>query len=407
MAPWTHLFVQTDGGVGSCCQLCNNLGDLNDNTLLEIWNSDINRKMRRDMLAGKKIDECYRCYMSEDSGVESIRNQINQRFRHLMETTKETKEDGSFRYNYVYFDIRFSNLCNFKCRTCSHHLSSSFFEEAKKIEEKTGMKGTDELGLIGTFGDDKVIYPTKSKDELWNQVEEIIPSVEVFYFAGGEPLIQEEHCKIIKLLLEHKKFNATLTYSSNMSRLSYRDMNFLEVWPKFKQVEISASLDSMGKAGEYIRKGQDWKKTEENLINFNKACPKHHLTLTPVLSVMSAYRIPEMHRYLIENNFFKPDNIYIIPTHLPLAHNPRTLPLEMKHRIEEEYKKHIEWLKSIGANSWAVFESAISYIKSENQSELFPMFLNHTRMVDELRGENFFEVFPEFLRYDRKEKQLL
>jgi uncharacterized Fe-S cluster-containing radical SAM superfamily protein len=36
--------------------------------------------------------------------------------------------------------------------------------------------------------------------------------VNQIYFAGGEPLLMQEHWQILDLLTEHKKFNVKINY---------------------------------------------------------------------------------------------------------------------------------------------------------------------------------------------------
>ena len=136
MAPWVHMYIQTNGDVGSCCQLSNNLGSLREKTLEELWNIDENKEMRLSMLKGEEIPACSICYNNEKNGIKSLRNMMNERFGHMIDITDGTEDDGAFKYNFKYVDIRFSNLCNFKCRTCCHTLSSSFYEEGKQLRKK-------------------------------------------------------------------------------------------------------------------------------------------------------------------------------------------------------------------------------------------------------------------------------
>tara|TARA_Y100000401_G_scaffold38231_1_gene28814 strand:- start:1163 stop:2434 length:1272 start_codon:yes stop_codon:yes gene_type:complete len=402
MAPFVHMYVHPDGNVGSCCQVGGNLGSLKDNTLKELWNCEENKDMRLKMINGEKVSACNTCYKHESNGLLSLRNHINNRFERMKDVVSETERDGSLKFNYKYFDIRFSNLCNFRCRTCNHSLSSSFFKEAKLLEEMYGNKHVDGLGLIGTSGENKIIHPAKTPENLWGQLEEIIPDVDTFYFAGGEPILMEEHYKIIKMLEEHKKFDVTLSYSSNFSKLKYKDYNFLDVWPKFRNVQIAVSLDAMGKQAEYIRKGQNWAKTEENLSAFREKCPDHDLELTPTMSLMSAYHLSDLHKYVVDKGYFKADKLYIIPLHWPHVHQAQVIPPKLKEKIKDKYKEHCKFLAGSGEpKALSIFNSSIEHMFSEDLYEKhFPTFLNHTKMVDVLRDEYFFEVFPEYKDYE-------
>lgn len=69
--PWSHLNVRADGGVASCCYTFfkkDDLGELNRNTFLEIWNNQYFQQARRIIVQsrkGEKIEKshiaCYNC----------------------------------------------------------------------------------------------------------------------------------------------------------------------------------------------------------------------------------------------------------------------------------------------------------------------------------------------------------
>jgi sulfatase maturation enzyme AslB (radical SAM superfamily) len=85
---------------------------------------------------------------------------------------------------------------------------------------------------------------------MWEQMQEHIPYLEQIYFAGGEPLIMEEHYRILKELVKREMFNVKLIYNTNFSRLNLKDEDVLDYWKLFNNVSIGASLDAMGPRAE-------------------------------------------------------------------------------------------------------------------------------------------------------------
>ena len=77
--------------------------------------------------------------------------------------------------------------------------------------------------------------------------------LEEIYFAGGEPLIMEEHYRILKKLDERKMYHVRLKYNTNFSQMTFKKLDVMEIWNRFESVKIGASLDGMGKRGEYLR----------------------------------------------------------------------------------------------------------------------------------------------------------
>ena len=47
---------------------CNTYGNLNDNTLEEVFNSDLMKKIRVDMMNNVKSESCERCWKQEENG---------------------------------------------------------------------------------------------------------------------------------------------------------------------------------------------------------------------------------------------------------------------------------------------------------------------------------------------------
>ena len=133
MYPWIHLHAFPTGDAMPCCMTehhAGNIGNCHTQTLKEIWNSPAQKQLRLDMLNGNKNPMCGRCYEQEESGFFSGRQSANKHHGHLIERVLETEPDGHYeKFELVYWDIRFSNLCNLKCRSCGHMFSSQWYKD--------------------------------------------------------------------------------------------------------------------------------------------------------------------------------------------------------------------------------------------------------------------------------------
>src|ERR1051325_9408309 len=103
------------------------------------------------------------------------------------------------------------------------------------------------------------------EEKFWESYERLLPHVGRMHFAGGEPLVMDEHYRVLDYLISIGKTDVTLSYNTNFSMLRYKKYNIVELWNKFKRVEVWASLDGMGEQGDYHRKGQRRHKIEENI----------------------------------------------------------------------------------------------------------------------------------------------
>ena len=284
MLPWVHLHTWPNGTVYPCCVTPMNYkaGNLNDNTLEEVYNSDLMKEIRVKMINEERHDACSRCWLQEDQGGMSMRHRANKSWTEYEYMIDDTKEDGTVEeMKLPYWDFRFSNICNFKCRSCGPQLSTGWYTDVKKISViETGKP---------TLPDD---IPKGNKFDLWEQIEPHFESVEEIYFAGGEPLIMEEHYKILKALVDiGKAKEVRLIYNTNFTKLSYKKLNVLDLWPEFEDVSVGASLDAMGPRAELIRNGTVWKDIEKNREDMLKKCPQVDFYVSATLSAFTAYTI--------------------------------------------------------------------------------------------------------------------
>jgi len=130
MLPWVSMHI-TPTGVGTPCCIGNQLypvGNANEKSLMELVNSDRMNELRRDMLENIKNPICSACHRHEEQGIYSFRNNVNDMFGHhldeVLSATDVTGELGQFKMRY--FDLRLTNICNMKCRTCNSHYSSQW-----------------------------------------------------------------------------------------------------------------------------------------------------------------------------------------------------------------------------------------------------------------------------------------
>ena len=73
--PWIHMHPWPNGKTMLCCDSPweNNIGDLRENTLEEVWNGDKMKEVRRQVMNDERPDVCEPCFRLEDQGVQSLR----------------------------------------------------------------------------------------------------------------------------------------------------------------------------------------------------------------------------------------------------------------------------------------------------------------------------------------------
>jgi radical SAM protein with 4Fe4S-binding SPASM domain len=389
MYPWVHLHAFPDGRAYPCCMADMEypVGNCKTNTLEEIWNDRPMREIRKAMLTEKATDSCNRCYEQEASGFVSGRISANKHHGHHIKKIEQTQQDGTFDdFKLTYWDIRFSNLCNLSCRSCGHIFSSSWYQDQAKLSGLEWKKTHKVLNYAGRF-----------ETDAWEQLVEHIDYVEQIYFAGGEPLLMEEHYRILEELVKRKRFDVRLIYNTNFTHTELKGKSVFEYWKLFDSVSVGASLDDSGSRAEYIRKGTDWVVVEKNRQEMLQVCPKVDFYISPTLSIMNAWHIPDFHRDWVERGLIKSQDLNVNILQDPPYYRIDIAPEEYKHRLRIKYQEHIEWLQDKDPLKRAThgFESAIKFMMATDNTHLIDTFWRKTAQLDDIRKENIMDVIPE------------
>jgi len=385
--PWTHLHAYPNGAAYPCCLAKHEhpIGSLKENTIKELWNSNDMKDIRKNMLSEQPSKQCTKCYEQEEHGWTSMRNSGNIHFGHHVDKVKETTADGHYDdVNMIYWDIRFSNLCNLSCRSCGSMFSSNWYD--------------DQVALWGKPDHAKVTYAGTTKMDAYDQLVEYLPVVEQVYFAGGEPLIMEEHYKILKELIRLGKADTVrLIYNTNFTRQAYKDLNVFDYWPEFKDVSVGASLDAMGPRAELMRNGTKWADVEHKRETMLKKCPNVDFYISPTVGIFNYSHVIDFHNDWMEKGFVKEGDLNLNMIQDPLHYRIDVITPKMKREVEPKYKEHIEKIrpKDHLGRATGGFESALNMMMAEDRTDLLPTFKRITAQLDRHRGQETHEIFPE------------
>lgn len=391
MAPWIQLHAQTNGKVAPCCMASmhdgNEIGDLKENPRLEdAWNSENMKQLRLDMLQGKQNPLCSNCYKYQELGRVSERVLYNRYYQHYFSWVKDTNADGSLTdINVPLIDIRFSNKCNYKCRICSSEYSTLWYDEEQK------------LGKVLYDGHTREMKPANDDEAFWESYKKMLSNVKRLHFAGGEPLFMDEHYASLQHLIDTGNTDVVLSYNTNFSTLRYKKYNVIELWKKFKQVEIWASLDGMFQKGDYQRKGQKWEKIEENIRGVQQQCPNVLFGVNVTVSIFNILDIPAFYQYMVDNKLVRPDrmNLYILfsPHQFNIINLTPALKAKALQQFQDFENNYLNTLPDT-TNIRDHVKAIIKAMTSE-QGARINEFRESINEVDALRDENFISVYPE------------
>jgi len=426
--PWNFQAVRNNGDIRLCCQanVTENQGVIRreDGTpynaarddLEQARNATLIKEVRKNMLAGEWSRECGRCQQEEANGLNSRRQYELDNWKNfkLEDAIKITKEDGTITDRKLeYYDLRFGNLCNLACRMCGPTDSHTWYEQWTEYHGSAEYKDThgivkltrNENGRLTTTD-----YDWHSSESFWNQLESNISNIKHVYMAGGEPMMIERHYEFLQKCIDSgQSMKMIIEYNTNMTNLPNR---VLDMWTKFKQVRVGASIDGMGIVLEYQRWPIKWSQAYKNLQKLDQYAQEHSniiVWLACTVTTYNIWHIPEFMLWKLNQSGFKKINSTkkrpIITHHV--AHGPKRvnikiLPYDMKESIEEYYRSYDSKFSNtnfeIAKNAKEILDSIMKYAKSEDYSKNLEEFVKFTRYLDKSRDQSILDVCPQYQR---------
>ena len=225
--------------------------------------------------------------------------------------------------------------------------------------------------------------------------------MEEVYFAGGEPLLMDEHYYILEKLIEIGRTDVRLRYNTNLGFIKFKKWDNLELWKQFRDkeytnVSIFASIDGIGKSAEYSRKGTKWDVVEGNIKRLIDADFNIHISATT--SIFTVWEVPELVDRMLEIGL--PDYAIQLNNVLtnPFYYHINILPDEFKDKIKEKYTNH---LNSMSLERQEIFKPKYDSIfrfldepPTQNVNGLRKGFKHITDILDKGRDESFVDIYP-------------
>jgi len=397
MSPWTHLHGLPTGDVIPCClsPFEANVGNLKKESIIQVWNSEKMRELRRNMLNDVPTpDVCNRCYSKGTNKFSTLRDGLNAKYAEkYYDVVQSTEVDGSVpELNIVHWDFRFSNICNLKCRTCGPDFSTPWYDDFLAVHNIDKAQ----------YGKGRFLKIVEDKDQFWDMIDPLYPHVESIHFAGGEPLLMDEHYRMINRFLEEGNTDLEILYSTNFTVMKYKGIEVPELWKNFSDITLSISVDGFGEYFDLIRSGGNWADVEKNFELLTNDPRMAHIKyrIHPTVSILNIFHITDLHELLLNRKYIikdglktDPENYYsdvfmINPLIYPDHYNIQALPMHIKDKAAEKIRKHIEWLDVNHGIIGDGFENLITYMYEKDDSANFEEFKKVTAKLDTIRGEN-------------------
>ena len=319
MLPWTSVEASPTGTVRPCClaqeeisKSDGNKYSLKQNTLEEAFQSGYMQDLRKDFLAGNKPETCKSCWKEEAAGRTSKR--MNSRVRLKEHYNKIDFHDTDPKHPW-FLDLKLGNICNLKCRICGSWSSSKWAKEEVAYVDKIWKDDPNynrKEHLAFTYLKDGA-WPRENND-FWDNLKTLLPNIKYFEFTGGEPFLIKQHFDLLEYAVEqgHSE-NIEIHYNTNGTVFPEK----VELWNRFRTVEIALSIDNTDDRFEYERYGAKWQEVQGNITKFAELAnnnKKIQLQLCWTANVQNVYYLPEICDWISTQNFNQ--------THFNMLHDP-------------------------------------------------------------------------------------
>jgi radical SAM protein with 4Fe4S-binding SPASM domain len=356
-APWTHLFVNWDTEVYSCCIVPQKpefaLGKLVNNSVIDIYKNNKSAELREKMLNGDRLSQCAVCdHFSDDM---SYRHYFNRNY------INHVNLNDANAVNLKSIDIRMQNTCNFGCIYCGPQASSFIASEmsfAIPIQKKS------------------------IRSELFNSIS--FNHVDSVQLGGGEPLLMTDTIIILQKIIEESPL-AKIDVITNLSNLNNAQFNLLQQMPNVNWI---VSLEATHKQYEYIRFNGKWPTLIENLQKIQNI-KNHTIEFSMVYTALNTLSIFESFCELEKLNFINNFNLNpVINNALDARNLPERYLSSVIQRLETF--DHIKSKKSLLEAITTLTKLFATPFDKQPQS-----VIKYLKEIDTRRGLNSEEIFPE------------
>lgn len=410
MHPFTGLATREDGAITACCR-SHPVGFIQKNSLEEIWNNDTMKRIRKSVLTNIRPPECEPCFSLEDQGVVSLRK------RHISNAMPESrinlypnaldalKDDYSMPFELPTIELKLNNLCNLKCRMC-HPMDSTSWNDWNVVKEYYKKEGNIMYAIVEEHNLETKPHLDQFQDspEWWASLEKLLPHFRRVEFAGGEPLMDPQHYRILDMLAPYGN-QIEIKYATNLSMLGKSNRTIWQYWPKFKSVAVNVSIDGIGSSYEYVRGNASWAELINNI--------KQIQTIPNISRIVGAVTVQVSNVLVLDKiiEYFLDDLGIVFHTHrveYPKLLSAQVLPRELQvlaitrlrainERLEEF--KMIKQYPELLAYTRGQIQDNINYLMARDQSDRWQDCVEFNRKLDATRDQSFFDVTPEFKAY--------
>lgn len=391
--PFVHVYNDNASRWRLCCRAKAFPHTVSDTTPEEHWDHPLMRAVREEMLTGQ-LDKtklwCRKCLASEEAGLLSPRQQLVRGIVARRKWGREPRElrvaaavakGGALAEHERCLELKlrvFGNYCNLRCFMCAPVNSTSRQLELREIRDGFWMQEMHVPERPDLF-EDEAHYQRFIESAL-----RMLPKVRKIKITGGEPFLLKRHYEFLERVVAtpHAR-HIRLAYDSNLTTFRLGNSNVIELFRKFRTVELSVSVDGVGERNNYIRYPA---KFDEVVANIEKAraVPNVRVMVSCATSMLNAGDVHDVADFFEQRGLHARFNMCVVtrPTFVQARHLPDEVKEEYTRRIDAScYRDRFESVRRMLAQPRdpAEFEKGISYLRD----------------LDAHRGTSFEALWPE------------
>lgn len=371
--PWTGLHVWTDGTTSACCEINQKITDdhgspfnVRTTKLVDIFNSQSMQQLRKDFISGKKIDACQTCWRSEEQGRPSRRTLTLYRLNTIY---PEISWEGKNPIRYIGGHL--TSLCNLGCRICS-----PFFSSTIATEQLRQLKSPKSSPVYKILKDTTWMV----KDHFFDQINSLTTELQSFEFLGGEPFLFNG---LFEMLNDLSARGLSQDMSFNFTTNGTKYPEIFDQDFKFKNLEVTFSIDNIGKRFEYERYHGDWNQVTSNIkkfVDLRNARDNVRLGVSVTVSIQNVLYLDELDNW-IDQMGFDHRFYHLVHTHECLSITNMTE--QAKNLVLTKLSGKFDYIKDIIRNS-----------DVSDGSE----FVRYMKNLDQIRNQSFLDSHPEMAK---------
>jgi hypothetical protein len=410
MHPFTGLATREDGAVKVCCR-SQPVGWIQNESLEEIWNNAQMRETRRQVLNNERPIACVPCFNLEDQGVESLRQRHiknsfpDSRVNLYPNALDNLRDDYSMPFEFPTIEIKINNLCNLKCRMCNP-LDSTQWKDWGSVVEYYKEENNYLVDAVAKLGLDKRphIDLFVEREDFWTNLEKLLPYFRRVEFAGGEPLMDPSHYRILDMLAPYGQ-DIELKYATNGTVLGIKGGRTIhDYWPKFKSVKVNVSIDGIHEVYNYIRSNGDFKTVEENIKIFKSMPNVPYVVGAFTVQAGNVMQLSDAISYFLNEMGIV---FYSHRVNYPNVLSAQCIPTDLKKIVIDKLERlDVETFPIMNTHPYILsvtkqqIQDNINFLKNKDMSHLWPKTVEFNRRLDLSRKQGPFEkVIPEYAPY--------